>query len=354
MSRSSISNSKTLKSIPTLTRAGFFAIVLFFATRIGLYANPDPLYPLAKDSFQSGQMFMESKFRSDPESPRLLLLGTSRLMWISPAWITRQLNLEQDAGHNGSTAGANFFRIHSFLSRNPDVLTNLDVLVIDLVPAQLYSTVWSDEGGAGFLLYGSFEEKIRSRGIRGKILVIADTIVPFRSNRFAPHEWRIGLFGTHEEKLTFNNYQLQAWVRDLMEGLGRLESRDMVNRVLEQEFPPPVPFPVQEFALNEIVDMLSPDTAVLLIRWPYRDDAQEIIDSTEELHASDQAYRKYAESIARERRNVQVEWYDHASDMGLVFKDYNSDGAHFSKSGLRKAANEIAAIIRKEGWLQKD
>ncbi len=354
MSPSFTSNSRTLESIPMLTRTGFFAVVLFFGVRIIFFLIPDPLYPLASDSFQSVEMDSESRFRSHAYRPRVLFMGTSRLMGVSSAQVARQLGLSSDVCSNLSREGVNFFRIHSFLKRNPEVLENLEILVVDIVPAQLYSTVWSDESGVGFLRYGSFAEKIRSRGIHGKMLVIADTIVSFRSNRYAPHEWRIGLFGTYDEKLAFNNYQRLAWAREVMGGLGKLDMHDIMTLVLGDEFPNPIPFPAQGYALREILDRLPAHTEVLLVRWPYRDDARAIIESTDELRESDRSYRDYAETIAKERQNVTVEWYDRASDMGLKFKDYNGDGAHFSRSGLLKAANEIASIIKREGWLQKN
>ncbi len=352
MNPSSTSNSRTLTSLPMPTRAGFGALVLFLIVRLGFMVVPDPLYPLATDSFQVIQADAETRYRGEYHQPKVLLLGTSRLMGIDPELVAGSLGLNPGDVSNYSREGANFFRIHSFLKRNLEIVEDLHVLVIDLVPAQLYSPEWSVEHSSGFLRRASMEEKIRIRGMRGKVLALMDATIPFRTMRYAPQEWRIGLLGSDEDILTFNRDRRRILERDFAKGLAPVDKSSIMQRVVRDEFPPPPPLATQNFALHEILNLLPEHVELLLIRWPYREDARDFIDSTDELRESNDSFRRYVNELDRE--HVTTVWFERASDLGLLQEEFNEDGAHLSPSGLRKAADEISAIVRSEDWLEKE
>ena len=349
MNRSSTSNSKTLNSFPLPTRSFCGALVILIIVRVILLFNPDPLYPLAATAHERYSTTWEQLYRKSTKEPKVLITGSSRLRLMPIPQFRGNLNLESEDVLNLSRPRNSFVGIHTFIKRNPDILNRCDLIIIDLLPVQLYNKKFFTQEGAAFFRYATLDQKFAINNTSIRSLALADAVFPFHSLRFTIDQWRIGLFHTHEQKLSYNREVLTRAVTKLANGLANLTELELKYLTLKIQFPQPHFLSVQANALYKIFNAVSDDAKVLLLRPPYRADIEHLIQTDPQLRESNELLESFIKSINHE--NAQIFWMDSPQQYGLTDEDYNNDGAHLSKTGLKKLTSILSAFIKENELL---
>lgn len=347
MHRSSTSSSKTLQEFPKPTTAFFGVIALLLVIRIVLAMYPDPLPHLSRDYMELFARQIDSTYRAQKRQPKILILGSSRFTLLDRKSIGHSLQIPHSEIVNLATPASTYFLMRNFLKRYPDALSKCEVVVIDVLPAQMDRYTYLSEESELFLRMASLAEKIKIRRPSMRLLALFDTIFPFYSMRYTALEWHRGLFYSAQELKRYSkkkDSQLGSAIGVIIQ---RSKEQERIEMLLAQYYTDASPSPIQEEALESMLDLIPDSTRILLIRPPYRDDVQLILWNNEKYRESYTHFRSYLESIDRD--NVEMMWIDSASDLELNDEDYNADGAHFSSSGLIKISLYLSELINEKG-----
>lgn len=357
MRPSYISNSKTLESIPWPTKPVLIAFVLLGIVRGLFILEPEPLYPLARDEnevyFQLNEALhlgrLASKSNEIPLRPRLVVLGSSRHFELPVFQMARALNLERSDIEKCATPANSYFSTSQLVERNPEIVRHCEVAIIDILPGQLDVPLESPELTPLRLQRTTLKQKVLFTQPGDRVLAHADFIFPFLSMAYSSREWFLGLNGTSEEIDQANLELLNESLRAMKEEVAQKTNIQVINKVLRREFPSGLHSPLDRRSLFDLLNSFPPETSILLVRPPYRDDIEYLIRHTPDRAKSQEEFRKLVESI--DRPNVELLWIESASNLGLSDEDYNDDGAHLSKSGLKILADHYIDLIRERDLL---
>jgi uncharacterized protein YutD len=325
-------------------------VAILAIVRTILVFNPDPLYPLAAESDDIFAITWEQSYRTTMKEPVILIAGSSRIQRIAPSKFARDLNIDAQDISNLSRPANTFFDIQAFIHRNPDVLNQCELIIIDLLPLQLYENKYFTESDASFLRYATLEQKSRIDDFWTRLLSFGDTIFPFHSLRYRIDEWRIAFQYTDKQKLAYNKIRLDDAVSVLTEGPDEWGEDRKIHKVLNAEFPPADHLDVQAHALYEIFEAVSDGANVLMVRPPYRKDIENIILTNTRYRESNKQFKSFIDSIDEE--NVYTFWMESPEEYNLTDDDYNEDGAHLSPTGVRKFSQHLVTFIQEHGLLQ--
>jgi hypothetical protein len=242
-----------------------------------------------------------------------------------------------------------FFSIHTFIKRNPDVLNRCELIVIDVLPVQLHKNKYFTQESAMFFRYAALEEKLLINDLPTRLFALGDTLFPFHSLRFKINEWRIGSLYSHDQILAYNRELLADSVYSITNDLGRLTPSERTYKTLNSQFPQENFLDVQAHSLYTIFDALPTNANILLIRPPFRADIERIIKDNRQFRESNQRMKALIDSI--DRQNVHTFWMDSPQAYNLTNDDYDHDGTHLSKAGLKKISNILSAFIQKHDLL---
>ena len=123
-------------------------------------------------------------------TPRVLITGSSRFIEMDNSVIARVSGIEEVDILNLSTPGVSPFFVESFLRRHPEVVSELDVIVIDLLPYMLMHSMNFREDDTFFHRYASLTQRLHARSGPDQIRAVADYGVPVFSHSQTPDDWR--------------------------------------------------------------------------------------------------------------------------------------------------------------------
>ncbi|MFP6582723.1 MAG: hypothetical protein VCD00_09225 [Candidatus Hydrogenedentota bacterium] len=333
-------------------------ITILAIVRVLLLFNPQPLYPLARDGremyIQLPEFNHQRATAALPEGesihPRLLFLGSSRQFQLPARRISSALGLARGEGKSYAAPASTYFSMYQLVKRNPEIASNCEVLVIDILPSQMNMPLEDSELTPIFIQQATFAEKFRLSRWSDRLLVVADNMFPFYSTRYSPLQWQIGLSSDGAAIEQYNTNLLNAAVARSLAEMEEYTEAQRINTVLSREFPPFHHLDVQRQSFLDLLGLFPETATILLVRPPYRDDADQLIRDDPLRAESMHEFRKFIESI--DHKNVEVIWIEKASDLGMTYDDYNDDGAHFSNSGLVKLKDFYVNTIRERELLK--
>lgn len=303
---------------------------------------PDLLSPV-NVSGTSREWFIkipELSFRASELRPKVLSLGTSRLMYMPPRLLAQSMGLETSETRLMGWPANTFFDSLALIRRNPSLVRNLDLLIMDLVPMQYHIGEHFPEDDALLFRRSTVGEKLAIRDPLERARAMLDLALPARSWRLSVAKWRdaIRLHGkSPQEQLAY--YREQNPVVEIVVGFLDQGRDDPIAHVMNTQFPTARASAIQARALREIVDLLPDTCPIMLVRPPYRPDIEALIQDTEQYRRSNAEFRAFVDSIDHPR--VHVLWMDDMAALGLEPSDYTDDGSHFNPGGMEKVARII-------------
>lgn len=340
-----------MRSFPVPTPPFCVALTILALIRAIFIFHPDPLYPLATTTDERFSNIWEQVYRKTMREPKVLIIGSSRLQTMPLARFAANLDLAREEASNLSRPANTFIGIQKFIQRNPEALNHCQLLIIDLLPMQLYKSKYFTQKEPSFFRNADFQEKRSISDPSTRLRALADTIFPFHSLRYTAHQWRIGLTHTIDQKDTWNRSQLED---DVAERTGDAENwgaRERIQKVLNNEFPKTDILKIQTRALEKIFEAMPQNTNVLLVRPPYRADVEQIIQTNPQFRDSNNHFRAYIESLTHD--NLHIHWMETPNAHGFTDTDYTEDGAHFSPQGRKKFTDQLAIYIQKNNLTPK-
>ncbi|HIA47630.1 MAG TPA: hypothetical protein EYN96_06600 [Candidatus Hydrogenedentes bacterium] len=359
MNLSSTSKSKTLKQFPLPTSAFSFAIAILVVVRMFLALNPTPLFPLIRSLGENYAQLLEINHtrilsnlsKGDSIHPRLILMGSSRLLRLPAGNLVQALKLRNSEIRVYATPSSTYFSLNRLVKRYPDIILDCEAVIIEILPSQMNLRFGGSEATEIFMQQATFEEKRRLTRRSDRFLAYADTLFPFYSMRYSPQEWYMGITLDYETILDYNADLAKSTTKKLLATLTKRSEERQVRLALLSEYPPVYHLDVQRQALFSLFDSFPETTSIILVRPPYRDDTDKLLRENPSASTSMRAFRKFIDSI--NRKNVEVIWIEKASDIGMTNEDYTVDGAHFSDSGLNKLSTLFTKILNERNLLDR-
>ena len=339
MKVSSIFSFDTLTEIPVPGRSCWLALGVLALIRVGFYFFSDFMLFVPQDAGRYYALRNDARYLNGSlERPEAIVLGTSRLTGLKSEYLAEGLGISEDRILNYAVPGFTFWHAKTFFERHPALLDDCRVVVIDLLPFQLYhGDVFSEEAGyfSGLLDFG---DKAKLSSGRIKAIHYMDSIVPAWSERRRVREWRMGVrmlsMAPEERRDAFLNYVQPLGMEDLQ--------KQAIGDDALAAYSPNVLSKVQVDALMELPEMLPSDCNLILMWLPVEEEYRE---SLENSGAAGVEYRKYKGLIESvEHPRLKVLWIEDDSVIGLEQGDF-MDLVHYTEPGMEKLGAFLLELL---------
>lgn len=328
---------------PRLGPAVWLALALCLALRLLLALLPERSLLVADSVRIRDSWRVESGLRSGAEmSPRVLVSGSSRLLSMKPKQHAKQLGLPASEVAHVSKVGNGWWDTLTLLRRNPALLEDLELLVMDVYPAQARVSERFSENDLLFLSQAELRERWRVGHLGHRLQALVDPLLPLWTRRLRVPEWLELL----REVMT-GDTAVPEPVPEM------LRARDMWAEVSDHErvalqaeflFPTTPRSGVELGALRDLADRLPEGSRLLLVWLPFRHDFRELVSRDEGMRSSRASFRALLEGFDHPR--VEVVWFDDQKELGLLDEDYTADGAHLTPKGNAKLLGALARLER--------
>ncbi|MCL4694566.1 MAG: hypothetical protein KJ060_18905 [Candidatus Hydrogenedentes bacterium] len=340
MRRSSIFSSKTLESWPRLTAPAWGALAIFVAARLALLTEPDAFLTVAELESQHQYMTVEALHRlSDNPTPRVIVAGTSRFGALPTDCMAEHLGCAPEEIANYSRAGNTFWRVLAFFRRNPSAMENLDLLIIDLLPFQLYRGPIFGESDPLFISLTTREERARIASTATRAEAWVDDAIPYMTQRRRVMGWwdaftRLAQGGT-APYLAFHETPLPAGQPDPW--LERHDA-DLTSEMMNAYAPGTDQSAVQVGALAELRALLPERARIALVWPPVRE------DFLENLSHPGRGYYEMKTFLENNAPGCEVIWIESPSEWSLTEDDF-VDVVHFTPGGFEKVCTHMGNAL---------
>lgn len=336
-----------------MTKAGIFAVVFFFVCTSLIHLVPDRMIVEGDSIHVRNVTLKELEYRMGEQStPKILILGTSRLIPAKTDDIAEYAGISNNDILNLSIPGNSFFYMDAFLRRNPQILTKLDVLVIDVLPYQLMHSANYDESKREVLVYTSLAQRCRIASPYAKLQALTDFLVPAWSRSQTPKQWRTGY---HRLAMSPQEISVDIQQRPVSEfpqwqimaaTIKKLKARKVGMRRFNTIifFGQLDPAQNQIVALQHLIESVPQNCTVLVLRLPVSDTTNQIIRGSQPFQESSAILQRVLRDINDPQ--LDLRWFDTAEEFGLTEEDYSNDGIHFSEQGMKIVARNIGDIYR--------
>lgn len=349
MKRSSIFSSETLLQWPRPTKAFVLALALCLGVRLALLARPDAFLAVPETELQQLYTLNELRYRAgDRPDPRVIVMGTSRLGILPTARLAEQLGYVSDDIVNYALAGNTFWRTLVFFRRNPAILRRADLVLLDLLPFQLYEGVVNPENDLLLLRMGTLKERLRVRRWPNRVLALADFVFPAWSERHTVAGWRRGwaLMKTEPAQRYDLFVEAASAANRYRQAIETGEPvLDDVDRAVHAYAPATAVSRIEARAIEDLVALL-PDGCTLVLAWlPVRPDLAARLAELPVEKCSYRPFKAFMEKTARP--GVVVLWADNDSAPEFTEADF-IDVVHYQESGFNKLCDLLARSIREK------
>ena len=303
------------------------------------------LYP--QSTIAKTDKLRELEYRTNgPESPEVIILGTSRMLGISANQFAADLGINEDRVANFSAEAMHTWRNVALIRRNPGLVRSAKCVIIDFLPYQLRGEEYTKD--EAFLRWATVNERltVADRSAQATALVnivlplwvrpqsISDSLTFFRMTPLAQYELLSDEVGKYRERIWRPKEQENQQSNILM-WASLIAPESPLSRLNTQ-------------ALTDLFNQLPQDCTVIFVSYPITGRPRKFVDSDPAQTAIWSDARRSIEDICANapRRAVHV-WIDSLSDIGLRKDDYLQDGFHFGETGLRHVSQWNARLVRK-------
>ncbi len=333
-----------------MTRAGWLALGLFLVVRILLEMRPVHVLNYSEDDGYTAFTERELRVRLGGQvHPKVVVLGTSRLDTAPFTELPAKLGIKRDEFINLSQAGNTFWMNAAFLRRNPGLLRDARVVIMDLLPYQIRHHVWIfPENDEMFLKFSTLGERLRVSDPEKRIAALTDWVLLTGSETRQPRGWRQGLAYSIRPPEEFEEALRLRVTHTQLEARKQGERREIekLQLYLSTLYFPGTPVAANQFtALNSLAGLVPEDCRIIFVMFPI---SEQLLGYFLEDEARSAAFSEFKELVGRmERPNVSVLWDLEPSSNAFDGEDY-LDGIHFTATGFEKAEEALAEAVRKE------
>lgn len=349
MNLSTIFSFSTLSGRRPVSRALLYVLGLAVVLRVCLWYRPDTVLFTAEEYNFKTQIARELRYREGGKpNPKVVILGSSRLDLVPDDWWPEYFGVADSDVVAVSRAGPTFWHNLSFLRRNPEILSEARVVVLDILPYQLYRGRAFTEEGELFLKHSTLAERMRVSDPLDRAKAVLDLAVPVWSERHSVHVWKDAIQSTLAGKSSlYASLQEEVRIHEQINRDRGVEAGLQAFRrlMLFLYTPPAVVSKVQEQALLDLCELMPPDCRILFTWLPVHRRYENLISTNEVARESDRVFRDTMQAL--NHPNASVIWYEDMRAMGLTRADF-TDGVHYTESGLRKVCALLAQDVRKE------
>lgn len=352
MEPSSTSSSKPAHFFVRPTRAGLIAVVVFAGISVGVHLLPDAAFTEGDSMRLRHRTIQELRIKEQEENPpKLMVFGSSRFIDVSSEELARLSGLNENEVLNISSAGNDFFSIHSVIRRNPKLFENLEVLMIDILPYQIMIYPNFEEQGAFFLRYGSVEQRSHIKAWPGKVQAYSDLVIPTWSKSQNPYFWTTGVQRQSLSNAEIVNSILSRPMNDLPSRrnltavMAESAAKGTIHKLTAQLFfPKPNVSDVQLFSLNEIRKLVPETCEIALISLPIAGRSNDFIDSKPVRTESKETLKQVMKDFTLP--DFRQYWYPNPEDIGLNENHFKPDDIHFTKEAMSILTRELSTIYK--------
>lgn len=336
----------TLTALPRPAKAVVLAVFLCATARVAFLVWPDAFLTIPESETLQLYLFNEARFRTgQTPSPRVLIMGTSRLGILPPERIAPAAGCAETEVANYALAGNSFWRTLVFFRRNPELLAHARVIILDLLPFQLYQSRIFSENDEVFLRMSTLDERQRVREAGNRTIALADLVFPVWSERHLPGGWLTGVMQLPlaPEQRYHAFMQSAAAVRGYQEALEHGGDAGKTEKAMRGYAPEPKVSNVQVRALEDLLQMIPEQCTLYLVWLPVRADFTAMLEEDAQAKASYDAFRAFIKTVHAPR--VRVEWCDPAATPEFTGGDF-TDIVHYSEQGIVKTAALLSRLIQ--------
>jgi len=324
------------------------AIVILLLVRLILLSRPEIFMTVPNgdlDTFVFAQREITYRTGEAP-SPRVLLLGSSRTLYITSPMLSQRLGLPESEASNYGFPGLITPTHLLLLKRNPAMLERCKLLILECTPGTYYRVRTNELlSRTLFCRFADLSDRIAQPTVGLKVQTLGDFIFPFISYRNNPAGWRVfahQLAMNQEERA--QDFLTPGTLTHRAAHPPQLGHRS-ADEIIRDVAPLPIPYVPAERALAEIIRIAPADCKIVIWIPPLRSDFMGAIAQNPEMKESFDAFRRVFESFDDDR--VQIEWFDSPDAMSVTDDDF-VDPVHFSLDVVRgKLLEDAARVVAK-------
>lgn len=340
---------RTLVEMPRPTRALVLALGVLAVVRVLISLGEERLATVPNGDLDTFVYYQkEIEYRTgEGAHPRVLLVGSSRTQFLLSEMLARELKMpKRDVGSYGFAA-ANLWTYALFLKRNPGLLRDCEVLVIEAMPGSMFrGRAVEGRTRSLFARYANFQERFTLPTPALQAEALADYVFPMWSYRNNPLGWRV--------------FVHQCFMSDAERQLAYATPGTLTNRaaryrplpewdakmVMDGVAPPVEPLLPALRALPDIVAMAPPDCRIVFWVPPLRSDFVDAIAVNAQYRESFEAFRREIESLNDPR--VHYIGYDAPTSVPFTDEDFKDPDHFVGEAVTGKVAPEAARLIREQ------
>lgn len=335
--------------VPIPSKSFLLAAAVLGVTRVLLAVRPETVLHVSQNESYTNYRAreMRSRYGGEP-APTVLILGTSRLELESFGELADRLNIARERVANYSQAGNSFWLNHLLLRRNPGLLENAKVVMIDALPYQLFQNLnVFPESDECFLRYATWDERLRAVRPSSRLIGLADPVFGLWSEPREPLYWAMGAiesFDSPEERSRRLREEVSRseWRKRLqVHEVPREWLRDGLKRLY---FPDGPLIENQLCALRGLPELLPERCTLVYLMLPLSDEFRSEVMRDERSRNQLVELERLVRDNAGPR--AVVEWRLNQTESGFVDEDY-LDGVHFTASGFNKVTAILEDVARR-------
>jgi len=329
-----------------------YAVLIFVAATACVRLMPERIFPEGDSVHLRYTMLRELEILEKKDSPpKLALFGSSRSVEVQTDALATASGLTEKEVVNLSRPGNDFFFIKAVIERNPEWFSELDMILIDILPYQIMVGENFTESGAYFLRNASLDQKLHARTSRYRLKAILDLIVPAWSKSQHPFLWKMGI-----ERLGMSDGETRESIesRPLRDIANRKSLQDEISKSRREGrimhhmayiiFTRSIISYSQISSLHEIRALLPDSCEIALVSLPMDANIHAFIDENPVLRESNEALEKAMSELPSS--DFGQYWYPHPEDLDLSQDDYVHDGLHFEPKGTSLVTEEFGTIYK--------
>ena len=285
-----------------------------------------------------------------PPAPRVLLMGSSRLVDISSDCIAADLGIPRDHVANISHLGNSFWRNLAVIRRSPEIVASADVVYMDVSPYQINDeSICLDQQ---FTRYATMEERIAVRDVPARMAALADVFYPIFSERRTIPEWIDAIsFWALPSRLKAD--RLIGRADDTKRLLWSLIGPESDLHAIARNVGTTGPITeLNAVALEAFIAELPAGCAVVFVHVPTDAPLAPLMYREPDRNGAWRDLREHLMRVAEREseRRIIVHWPETPADLGLTIDDYSADSLHFSLQGNARMCDVITDQIEQLGF----
>ena len=338
---------QTLPQLPRPSRAFLLALLLLVGARLVIGQLSQRLETVPNGDLDTFVYYQkEFAYRTgDPPSPRVLLVGSSRIQYLLGKNLADALQMPESEVGSYGFAASNFWTYWQFLQRNPALLDRCEILMLDCMPGSYFYVPYvQGRTRSVFTRYADVGLRSTLPTIPLRLEALGDLAFPMWSYRNNPLGWRVffeQLPMTPEERV--HEYVTTGTLTNSAARYRPLPKADD-ETVKTDLAPKPVPYTPAIAGVRGILAMAPPACKIVFWMPPLRSDFAAEAEQRDDFRESFTTFRRDLEALGDPR--VRIVWYNDPGATAFAPSEFKDPDHYINEVIQTKLAAEAARVIR--------